>query len=311
MKRVLITGVTGLVGDGICRYFLRNNWEVFGTSRRVLESNNSKFYPLKFDLESTVDLNVLSKHSPYRAVIHNAAKLPKHSEPGKDSDSYYGCNVKGTKHLLEWVEKSAIDTFIYISSMGVINSNNAVKTEKSALSPKPNHYHVSKAMGELLCEMYGAQGSFRTVILRISAPYGYTGTHASVIPKFVERARSNKDIELWGNGSRSQVFTFVEDIGHACRLAIEKSAVSGVYNIAGKESISMKGLAEKVLDTFPNSRSRIIFSEVKDPEEGKVQRISIAKAIRELGFEPKFNLLTGLNKVAEDPDEPLWQLKVS
>ncbi len=60
----------------------------------------------------------------------------------------------------------------------------------------------------------------RTVILRISAPYGYV-SNQSVIPKFIKLAKQDKNIELLGSGSRSQVFTFVEDIGYACRLAME------------------------------------------------------------------------------------------
>ncbi len=298
----MITGVTGLVGDGICRYFLRDNWEVFGTSRRALESHHSNFFPLKFDLESKDDLNVLSKYSPYQAVIHNAAKLPHGSESDVDADCYYNCNAKGTRYLLQWAEELDISVFVYVSGTGVFNTKEGVASEESQLEPKPSHYHVSKAMGELFCKMYGARGSLRTVILRISAPYGYAGTNTAVIPKFIERAKCNSDLELWGNGSRSQVFTFVEDIGRACRLVIEKSAVQGVYNIAGNESTSMKDLAKKILEAFPHSKSRVVFSGSEDPQNDRSRDISIVKAKKEIGFEPQFNLLEGLKKIAEDSD---------
>tara|TARA_B100000315_G_scaffold260304_1_gene320716 strand:- start:3032 stop:3964 length:933 start_codon:yes stop_codon:yes gene_type:complete len=308
MKRVLITGVTGLVGDGICRYFLRNNWQVFGTSRRDLKSCHTNFYPLRFDLESKDDLNVLSKHSPYQVVVHNAAKLPQDSEHDNNGDNYYSCNVKGTRYLLQWAEESAINTFIYISSMGVVNSKETTETEESPLAPKPNNYHVSKAMGELLCQMYGTRGSLRTVILRISAPYGYAGINTAVIPKFIEWAKCDNDLELWGKGTRSQVFTFVEDIGYACELAVEQYASYGVYHIAGNESISMRELANKVLEAFPSSESRIVFSGAKDPKDGQAREISIAKAKRELGFEPQFKLSDGLNKIAENSERAFWHL---
>ena len=311
MKRVLITGVTGLVGDGICRYFLRDNWEVFGTSRRALESHHSNFFPLKFDLESKDDLNVLSKHSPYQVVIHNAAKLPHGSESDVDADCYYNCNAKGTRYLLQWAEELDISVFVYVSGTGVFNTKEGVASEESQLEPKPNHYHVSKAMGELFCKMYGARGSLRTVILRISAPYGYAGTNTAVIPKFIEQAKCDSDLELWGNGSRSQVFTFVEDIGRACRLAAERPAAHGVYNVAGDESTSMKELADKVLEAVPNSESKIIFSETKDPEAGQVQKISIGKAKKDLGFEPQFKLSAGLNKIAGDSGTAFWHLQAS
>ena len=309
MKRVLITGITGLVGDGIGRYFLRNDWEVCGTSRRALESYDSKFFPLKLDLGSKDDLEILSKHGPYRAVVHNAAKLPHGSVSDEDADSYYSCNVKGTRYLLEWAEKSDINTFVYISGTGVFNSKKSIETEESQFSPKSNHYHLSKAMGELLCEMYNARDHLRTVVLRISAPYGHVGRNVAVMPKFIDHAKSDKDIELWGNGTRSQIFTFVEDVGHACRLAIEKPAAHGVYNIASNESTTMKELANKVLEVFPNSKSRIILSGDKDPQDGQVREISIAKAKRELDFKPHFELSAGLKKIAEDSNGAFWRLQ--
>ena len=65
-------------------------------------------------------------------------------------------------------------------------------------------------MGEILCRAYGEMG-LKIVILRISAPYGFV-SNQSVISRFLNLVKKGKNLELWGSGSRSQVFTFVEDI---------------------------------------------------------------------------------------------------
>ena len=62
-----------------------------------------------------------------------------------------------------------------------------------------------------------------------------------------------------GSGNRSQIFTFTEDIGLACRLAITNQS-EGIYNIAGENSIKMKELAHKIVYLTKGSRSKIVFS---------------------------------------------------
>ncbi len=109
MKRVLITGVTGLVGDGICRHFLKNDWNVFGTSRRDIVSKHPKFSPIKFELGSKKYIDLLNEHLPFQGVIHSAAKLPHSLLNYKDIDNYYLCNVTGTRYLLDWALKSNIN----------------------------------------------------------------------------------------------------------------------------------------------------------------------------------------------------------
>ena len=111
MKRVLVTGSTGLVGEGICRYFLKDKWNVFGTSRRDIISHHTKFSPIKFELGSKNDLNLLNAQLPFKAIIHNAAKLPHSLFNKADIDNYYLSNVKGTRQLLDWAIGKNIETF--------------------------------------------------------------------------------------------------------------------------------------------------------------------------------------------------------
>ena len=304
MKRVLITGTTGLVGDGICRYFLKNDWNVFGTSRRSIISQHPKFSAIKFELGSKKNIDLLNEYLPFQAVIHNAAKLPHSLLNDKDIDNYYLCNVTGTRYLLDWALKSNIKIFSYLSGTGVFNFQNDAINEERLLYPKPNHYHISKAMGEILCGAYNEMG-LRTVILRISAPYGYV-SNQSVIPKFIKLAKQDKNIELLGSGSRSQVFTFVEDIGYACRLAMENSSVNGIYNIAGNESITMIELAKIVIDAILNTKSKIVFSNIKDPQVGRKINIPINKAKQEMNFEPKFDLSSGLRQIIHAKEKHFW-----
>ena len=294
MKRVLITGVTGLVGDGICRYFLEKKWEVFGTSRNELHSLDPLFSPIKLDLNSPNDLYKLNECLPVDAIIHSAGILP-HATNKKDSEIYYKSNVDGTRYILDWAANSRIKKFIFISGTGVFQSNNKSMLESSMLIPKPNHYHTSKAMAELLCALYN-NSLLGITTLRVSAPYGYK-KNISVFSKFIESANNNKNFELWGSGARSQTFTFVEDIGLACELAINNKKSNSVYNIAGNETISMIELAKRIINTIPNCKSQVVFIDKTDPNENEINSISFEKAKNEISYLPRFNIESGLNKI--------------
>ena len=308
MKRVLITGTTGLVGDGISRYFLKNNWIVFGTSRQNIKSLHPNFTPLKLELGSKKDLGIVCGHLPFDAVIHCAAKLPHSLLNDEDIDKCYRCNVNGTRYLLDWARLSKIKKFIYISSTGCLSDEyDSYYEKKSIIAPKSNHYHVSKAMGEMLCSMYNVQG-VGVVTLRISAPYGYVNNQ-SVIPKFIKLAEQNQNIELWGSGSRAQSFTFVEDIGYACALAISNEKANGIYYIAGNQLTTMHELAKAVIHAIPKTKSEIVFPGIEDPSENQKNNIAIEKAEHEMNYSPQFSLSEGLRKIVKKNKTPFWVYK--
>ena len=295
MSRILITGVTGLVGHGIARYFLDKKWQVFGTSRLKLDSLHPLFTPIKFNLNSKNNISKLTDCLPINAIIHCAAKLPYTLKDENDIDKFYSCNVDGTRHLLEWSKVSNINKFIYISGTSVKESVSQFFCKNGKRFQKKNHYLTSKAMGELLCGLYN-NSNLSISVLRTKAPYGYI-SNQSVIPRFLDLSKKSKDLELWGKGSRTQIFTFVEDIGLACELLIKNKKSNTIYNITGDEIISMKELAETIIKLSPNSKSKIVFLDRHDPEENIESIISIEKARKELNFSPRFSMDTGLKKV--------------
>jgi len=304
MKNVLITGVKGLVGDGICRHFLNHSINVYGTSRQKINSINPNFIPMKLNLNSKNDILSLNETLPIDALIHCAAKLPNPKSENENDDAYNSINVRGTENLLYWAKTAGVKIFLYISGTGVFEDSANNFEENLSNNPRSNPYHRSKANAETICQSY-TNSEMRVIIFRISAPFGYVKNN-SVIPKFILRAKSNQNIELWGSGNRSQIFTFTEDIGLACRLVfINKS--EGIFNITGGKSIKMNELAHKIVNLTKGSHSKIIFSGNEDPEEGKSKTISIEKAKKEIGYYPKYSLEEALSKIINNNDTTFWE----
>jgi len=100
---------------------------------------------------------------------------------------------------------------------------------------------------------------------------------------------------LFGTGSRTQDFVYVDDVVQAMWEAYQQRAC-GIYNIASGQPVSMRELAKIVCDLVPDTKSKIIFSEKPDPQESYRGVFSIEKAKSDFGYLPKTNLRDGLRK---------------
>lgn len=300
-NKVLVTGCTGLVGHGICLSLLSKGYQVWGTSRNKIESNHRSFYPVVLDLEKESSLSELTKIlDKVDILIHNAALLPGNNK--YSFDKYLKINFNATTELIKKSIETGIKQIIYISGspLSFQKEINNFITEESPYLPK-NDYGTSKALSEIICLQYINKNEIPLSVFRFTAPYGYINKSKSVFSTFINSAKRGNPITLWGKGGREQTFTFVEDIGEACSLAINKKS-SGIFTITGPEKISMKNLAEKVLQAFPKSDSKIIFQNKIDPQEGFSVSISTKRAQKELGFVAKNYLSHSIRKIVNSDD---------
>ncbi len=295
-KKILVTGCTGLVGHGICLSLISKGHEVWGTSRSKIISNHSLFHPIVLDLEDELSLKEITKTlDQVDILIHNAALIP-----GKNKysfENYFNVNFNATKNLIKKSIQTGIKQIIYISGSPISlqrEINNKI-SEDSPYDPK-NDYGTTKALSEILCINHINNNKIPLSVLRFTAPYGYINKSKAVFSTFLNNAKNGTPITLWGNGNRTQTFTFVDDIGDACCQVINKNS-SGIYTITGPEKTTMKNLARKVIQAFPNSESKIIFENKIDPLEGLSISISTSKAEKELGFFSQYDLSRGINKI--------------
>jgi len=295
--RVLVTGCTGIVGHGICKHLLKMGYDVWGTYRKEISSNNKSFHPIFLDLTNKESIyNIESLIDKMDTIIINAAKIPKANELISINNEFFKVNMLSTYELLKLSLKRKKQKVIFISSTAVAKNQNSTSIKETDSYYPKNEYVSSKIGSEIICQQFINAFDKMIMIFRIRAPYGYTGNKLGVIPRFLKLAKNDKDITLWGTGSREQVFTFVEDIGHACDLAIKKPK-EGIYNITGSEITTMKYLAETIISQLPSSKSKIVYTGKKDPQENNKVNVSIDKAKRSFNYYPQNELKTGLKKI--------------
>jgi len=173
-------------------------------------------------------------------IIHLAQSRYYRNFPEKGEDIFM-VNIEGTFHLLEFARKRGIRKFIYASSGGIYGYSYEKFIETDTINPV-NFYLTSKYSSELLIGNYNPY--FSTVVFRFFFVYG-PKQKGMLIPRLIENIRKGEPIIIYGKTGVKLNPIHVMDAIKAFSPALE-TPVSGVFNIAGDEVISIKELSERI-----------------------------------------------------------------
>ena len=228
-------------------------------------------------------------------VVHLAANTgvaPSVTDPVLDMES----NVVGTFNLLEASRKSNVKCFIFASSGAPIGETEPPIHEEKA--PRPvSPYGASKLAGEGYCSAYYRTFGLKTVVLRFGNVYGPRSKHKnSVVAKFFRQALSGKPLEIYGDGKQTRDFIYIDDLINAIILAEKSDAGGEVFQIATSRETTINEIADEIKSLIENETGKEITVSYGNLRRGDVRRnySNISKAKKTLGWEPKFNLGTGL-----------------
>ena len=230
------------------------------------------------------------------AVVHLAANtgvMPSIEDPMEDCMS----NVIGTVNYLEAVKLARVKRFVLASSGAPLGEQEPPIHEEMVARPI-SPYGASKLCGEAYCSAYYGSFGVETVVLRFGNVYGPRSRHkGSVVAKFIKHIFVGEALPIYGDGNQTRDFIFVDDLVNAILLALERPGVGGeVFQIATHREHTVGEVAEvlnKLAEKHLGRKSEIVYEEER---KGEVRRnySDISKARRMLGFEPRFDLETGL-----------------
>jgi dTDP-glucose 4,6-dehydratase len=156
-------------------------------------------------------------------------------------------------------------------------------------------YDESKRYGESLIRAYRNEHEIDIRVARIFNTYGprMSVDDGRVIPTFVRQALTGADLTVYGDGSQTRSFCYVEDLIDGF-LALMKSNVQSPVNLGNPDERTIQELAELVIEVA-ESESGITY-EPLPPDDSKICRPDITKARTELDWTPEFNLQSGLEE---------------
>ncbi len=305
MARVLVTGGAGFIGSHLVDALVANGDEV-----RVLDDFSSGFAQNLAQHGTRIDVlrgDVSSRDVVRRAmkgvdhVLHHAA-LASVPMSVHDPERNHRVNVDGTLQLLLAARDEGARRFVLASSAAVYGDG--LETPKhEGLDPRPvSPYASAKLIGEIYCRQFSDAGWVPSVCLRYFNIFGPrqnpASDYAAVVPIFTQTLLEGGTPVIYGDGSQTRDFTYVENVVRANLLALQRdSAVGGVFNVGCGGSYSVTDLCRRLaVLTGANTTPR---HEPTRPGDVRSSEASIERARAALGYEPHVGFEEGLSRTCE------------
>jgi UDP-glucuronate decarboxylase len=302
MKKILVTGGAGFVGSHLCRRLLHEGNEVIcadnfftGSKTNVKDLiGNINFEMIRHDVTFPLYLEVDQIYN----LASPASPIHYQNNPVHTTKT----SVIGAINMLGLAKR--VKAKILQASTSEVYGDPEVHPQTEAYWGKVNPigirscYDEGKRCAETLFFDYCRQHKLDIRVIRIFNTYG-PNMHPNdgrVVSNFIVQALQNKDITIYGDGSQTRSFQYVDDlIEGMIRMMNNDQNFIGPVNIGNPGEFTIKELAEKILKLIPESKSKLIYKDL--PQDDPKQRqpdISLAK--EKLGWEPKINLEEGLLK---------------
>ena len=181
-------------------------------------------------------------------IVHFAANtgvMPSVEDPRADCMS----NVVGTLNFLEAARHNGVGRFVFASSGGTVIGEAEPPIHEEMVAHPVAPYGASKLAGEGYCSAYFQTFGIGTVALRFGNVYGPLSGHKnSVVARFIKRAMDGEVLEIYGDGTQTRDFIFVDDLIRAVRLSATTEGVGGeVFQIATSAETTVQELTDKLL----------------------------------------------------------------
>jgi len=302
-KRILVTGGSGFLGSHLCRRLLADGHEVmcldnFFTSQRS-------------------NIADLMNHPRFEVIRHDV------TEPFFCECDYIfnmACPASPVHYQFNPIKTMKVSVLGAMNMLGLAKRVKARILQASTseiygdpdISPQPEEYwgnvncigvrscyDEGKRAAETLCFDYLRSNKVDIRVVRIFNTYG-PGMHpydGRVVSNFIVQALNDEDITIYGDGSQTRSFCYVEDLVEGLVKFMYQDGFHGPMNLGNPNEFTVKELAEIVIEVT-GSKSKIVYLPLPG-DDPKQRRPNIEKAKATLGWEPKIQLREGVARTAD------------
>jgi UDP-glucose 4-epimerase len=301
---VLVTGGAGFIGSHVVERLIKDDYTV-----RIVDNlstgklanihnhlNNPAVSFIEGDIRDQETINQALNNID--AVIHLAAQT---SVPYSitNPDLNNTINITASKQLLLLSIKHKIKKFIFASSCAVYGDPIYQPIDEKHPTNPLSPYAQSKLAIEKECLNLSNQKLLQCTPLRFFNVYGPRqgqSEYSGVITKFIEGINKKQNLTIFGDGSQTRDFVFVDDIVSAIMLALTNSKASGqIFNVGTGKATTIKELAQEMLSL--TSSNQKILNEAARPGDIYQSKADITQAKEVLKYTPHKSLTTGLKKL--------------
>jgi UDP-glucuronate 4-epimerase len=320
--RVLVTGAAGFIGSHVSERLCARGGEVVGFDNfdpfyeRALKEANLRwlrsspgFHLVEGDVRDAAALARTFATAKPEVVVHLAALAgvrPSVAEPARYAD----VNVTGTQRLIDAAVAHGVRRFVFASSSSVYGADSEPPFKETDACLRPlSPYAATKRAAELLLFTAHHLYALDVVALRFFTVFGPRQRPDLAINKFVRLIAAEQPVEIYGDGSSSRDYTFIDDIVDGVLAAIDqpRAAQPGyrIYNLGGAHATTVAELVAvvaRVLGKTPRFAWRL-------PQPGDMGHTlaDLTRASGALGYAPRTSIEEGVRRFVEwlsDPGRP-------
>ncbi len=305
--RILVTGAAGFIGSHLCERLCARGDEVVGLDnfdpfypRATKEQNlaalraQPRFTFVEGDIRDAAAVGRAFGGASFEVAVHLAALAgvrPSLAEPARYAD----VNLVGTQRVLDGARAAGVRRFVFASSSSVYGGDSTPPFKETDLCLKPlSPYASTKRAGELMLttanHLYGLDVS----CLRFFTVYGPRQRPDLAIHKFGRLIRAGKAIPLFGDGSTSRDYTYIDDIVDGVVASIDEAAAPGfrIYNLGGSRTTTLLGLVDLISGAL--GKKAIVEWQPEQPGDMKRTLADLTLSGRALGYAPKVPIEEGI-----------------
>ena len=265
MYKILITGGAGNVGGALARKLVENlNYFVVivdnlstGSKSKLPSKDYKNWSFVNCDVNNYLSISEIMLTNHFDYVFHYAAVVG--VQRTQDNPIMVLNDIEGIKNILQLSKNSSVKRVFFSSSSEVYGEpvelpQNEDTTPLNSRVP----YAIVKNVGESFFKSYFKSFGLHYTIFRFFNTYGPNQSQDFVIAKFLRAALNNQDITLYGDGTQTRTFCYVDDNVNTCIKIFEENLIlNDVINIGGAVEITIKEVAQLIIKKT-NSKSKII-----------------------------------------------------
>ena len=306
-RKILVTGGAGFIASSLTDKLIEDpdNYVVVvdnmltGRIDRLPKGNNDKWKFIKCDVNDVHDITAVMVSYSFDYVFHYAAVVG--VQRTLDNPVMVLNDIKGISNVLNLSKNTGVKRVFYASSSEVYGEpttlpQNEYTTPLNSRLP----YAVVKNVGEAFCKSYKHEYDLNYTIFRFFNTYGPKQSVDFVMSRFIKLALKGKDITIYGDGTQSRTFCFVEDNVTATSNCLYKDMyVNDIVNIGSELEISILDLAKLVIEET-NSKSKLVH--LPPLAEGDMmRRVPDASKMKTLLNRDIIPLREGIKRVLQSP----------